>query len=389
MLWAATLFHIGPNHKTPWRYDLPGAMLTAVGWIIATQGFAVYVRFAPSGNNIQTSVGAILLALTLMYLLSLVLLLGAELNDVISRRAGVVHQPPPVTTRARNTFDRLRSRSRVRLNPANGSSRIDPFRPRPTDEDDGMTDATYDDILLSRDGTVATITLNRPDALNAITPTMLHHLGDILAELAGDADAHVVVLTGAGRAFSAGVDLKALGDRELVDGKVGDILDLPARRVTELLSSMPAITVAKVNGFCFTGALELALACDVIIAAEEAKFGDTHAKFGLRPTWGMSQRLPRLVGMAAARELSLTARTFDGVEAQALGMVARVAPRAELDAATDELVASIAANSIGSLRSYKDLYRQAFELPLEDALAYEASTDYPIPDTATRLADFR
>jgi membrane protein len=112
VLWAATLFHIGPNHKTPWRYDLPGAVFTAIGWIVATQGFAVYVRFAPSGNNIQTSVGAILLALTLMYLLSVVLLLGAELNDVLARRAGVVHRPPPVTTRARRTFDRIRSRSR-------------------------------------------------------------------------------------------------------------------------------------------------------------------------------------------------------------------------------------------------------------------------------------
>jgi len=112
VLWAATLFHIGPNHKTPWRYDLPGALLTAVGWIAATQGFAVYVRFAPSGNNIQTSVGAILLALTLMYLLSIVLLLGAELNDVLARRAGVVQQPRPVTARARHTLSRIHSRSR-------------------------------------------------------------------------------------------------------------------------------------------------------------------------------------------------------------------------------------------------------------------------------------
>ena len=110
VLWAATLFHLGPNHKTPWRYDLPGALLTAVGWVIATQGFAVYVRFAPRGNNIQTSVGAVLLALTLMYLLSLVLLLGAELNDIISRRAGVVQQPPPVAKRARDGLNRLRLR---------------------------------------------------------------------------------------------------------------------------------------------------------------------------------------------------------------------------------------------------------------------------------------
>lgn len=110
VLWSATLFHLGPYHKTPWRYDLPGAIATTAGWIIATQGFALYVRFAPSGNDIQTSVGAILLALTLMYLLSVVLLLGAELNDVISRRAGVVHQPPSVNARASRTLARLRAR---------------------------------------------------------------------------------------------------------------------------------------------------------------------------------------------------------------------------------------------------------------------------------------
>lgn len=110
-LWAATLFHLGPNHRTPWRYDVPGAILTAVGWVIATQGFAVYVRFVPNGNNIQTSVGAILLALTLMYLLSAVLLLGAELNDVLARRAGVVSEVRPVTSRARRAVDRLRSRA--------------------------------------------------------------------------------------------------------------------------------------------------------------------------------------------------------------------------------------------------------------------------------------
>ena len=109
VVWAATLFHIGPYHSTPWRYDLPGALLTVTGWILATQGFALYVRFVPSGNQIQTSVGAVLLALTLMYLLSVVLLLGAELNDVIARRAGVVHEYAPVGTRARRTVDRWRA----------------------------------------------------------------------------------------------------------------------------------------------------------------------------------------------------------------------------------------------------------------------------------------
>lgn len=110
-LWAATVFHIGPNHRTPWRYDLPGAILTALGWVVATQGFALYVRFVPNGNNIQTSVGAILLALTLMYVLSVVMLLGAELNDVLARRADVVRRPQSVTSRARSAVDRFRSRS--------------------------------------------------------------------------------------------------------------------------------------------------------------------------------------------------------------------------------------------------------------------------------------
>lgn len=258
-----------------------------------------------------------------------------------------------------------------------------------------VADACYNsavtdpEILSTRDGAVATLTLNRPDALNAITPTMLGTLGDELESLAADAAVRVVVLTGAGRAFSAGVDLKALGDREIVDGTVGDILDLPARRVTDLLSGMPAITVAKVNGFCFTGALELALACDIVVAAEEATFGDTHAKFGLRPTWGMSQRLPRLVGIAAARALSYTARNFSGADAASLGMIARTVPLDDLDSTVDELVASLLANSAGSLRAYKDLYREAMERPLTDGLAYEAATEYPIDDTAARLADFR
>ena len=245
------------------------------------------------------------------------------------------------------------------------------------------------ELRVARSGSAATITLHRPDALNAITPTMLVSLGDELERLAADGDVTVVVLTGAGRAFCAGVDLKVLGDRELVGGSVGDVLDVPARRVTELLSTMPAITVAKVNGFCFTGALELVLACDLAVAANEAKFGDTHAKFGLRPTWGMSARLPRAVGMRAARELSYTARTFTGVEAKELGLVVRAVPLAELDEQVDDLVVSILANSRGSLLAYKELYRAGAERALDDALGHEAETQFAIDDTADRLDGFR
>lgn len=239
------------------------------------------------------------------------------------------------------------------------------------------------------DGPRVTLTLQRPDALNALTADLLVELGDALERLGQDPAVSVVVLTGQGRAFSAGVDLKALGQVRLVDGKVGDLLDVPARRVIGLLTTLPAVVVAKVNGACFTGALELALACDVVVVAQEAKLGDTHARFGLRPTWGMSQRLPWLVGPARARWLSYSARTFTGAEAAAWGMVAQAVPRDELDGAVDELVAAITATSTGSLRAYKDLYRAAERLPLPEGLAYEAATDYPIADSEERVAGFR
>ncbi len=101
VLWCTTLFHVGPNHRTPWRYDLPGAMVTALGWIVASQLFALYVRFAGNANQVQSSVGAILLALSLVYVLSLVLVIGAEVNDVIARRAEVVQHPRSIRSRAR------------------------------------------------------------------------------------------------------------------------------------------------------------------------------------------------------------------------------------------------------------------------------------------------
>jgi enoyl-CoA hydratase len=245
------------------------------------------------------------------------------------------------------------------------------------------------EILVDVDGSVTTITFNRPDALNALTPTMLVALDQAVGAAIDDPTQRLVVLTGAGRAFSAGVDLKALGDRALTNGVVGDILDVPARALTEKLSNGAIVTVAKVNGFCFTGALEIALACDLMIVADEATLADTHAKFGLRPTWGMSQRLPAAVGLTTARELSLTARNVKGVEAASIGLACSSVPFDELDVEVAGLVDQILGNSDGSLAAYKDLYRVAEQHGLADGLAYEAATDYPIADTDSRLAGFR
>jgi len=250
-------------------------------------------------------------------------------------------------------------------------------------------DATGIRVGREGDGAVVTVTLDRPDALNALTPPMLEALGDALDALAADSSVRVVVLTGAGRAFSAGVDLKALGQVSLDGGAVGDLLDVPARRVTGLLTSMPQIAIAKVNGFCFTGALELALACDLVVVAEEAKLADTHTKFGLRASWGMSQRLVRLVGVARARELSYTARTFTGTEAAAWGLAVRAVPLAELDDAVTDLAATIVANSPGALAAAKDLSRAALDTGLADGLAYESATAYVIDDTEERVRAFR
>ncbi len=243
-------------------------------------------------------------------------------------------------------------------------------------------------VTVTRVGDVATLTLSRPDALNAITAEMLEQLDVALAAAAGDRDLRIVVITGQGRAFSAGVDLKAIGLTGQTGGDVGLSMNSLARSVIGRMATMPQVVIAKVNGYCMTGALELAMACDLIVAAEEATFADTHAKWGLRPTWGMSQRLPRLVGVARARELSFTGRRFSGTDAAAWGLAVRSVPLEELDTAVEELIAEVVANSGGSITAYKDLYRAALDKPLGEGLRYEADTSYDIADSAERIASF-
>lgn len=246
-----------------------------------------------------------------------------------------------------------------------------------------------DNIDVRVDGPVATVTLARPDALNALTPTMLGRLATVLEQAANDESIRVVVLTGEGRAFSAGVDLKSLAGREILNGSVGEILDIPARRATTALSSMPKITIAKVNGFCFTGALELALSCDFIFTADEAKLGDTHVKFGIRPSWGMNQRLIRLVGPARARDISYTARTFSGTEAAQWGLALSSVPREQLDAHVQAYIEQLLPNHGPTVAACKDLYRNALDRGLASGLAYEAAAVFPIPYDGARLDAYR
>ena len=238
---------------------------------------------------------------------------------------------------------------------------------------------------------VFSLRLNRPEALNALRPEMLSGLASLIDQASAWEDVSVIVLEGAGRAFSAGVDLKVLQGIDPAAGKIGDVFDAPAREVRVAIRAAAVPVIAKVHGACFTGALEIALHCDFIFATRDAKFGDTHTKFGLRPTWGMSQTLAQAVGVRRAKELSFTGRTFRGEEAVVLGLVNEaVEDREALDARVAECAAAIAANSRAAVGAMKVLYGLAQEeRGIDASLEAELDREFPeIQDTVERLAKF-
>lgn len=236
-----------------------------------------------------------------------------------------------------------------------------------------------------------TLTLNRPDALNALRPEMLEALSLLIKQADEDDNVSVIVLTGAGRAFSAGVDLKVLQGIDPVAGKIGDVFDQPAQLLAAAMRGTGKPIIARVNGACFTGALEIALHCDFIYTTVDAKFGDTHTKFGLRPTWGMSQTLPRAVGLRRAKELSFTARTFSGAQAAEWGIANQAFESVEaLDQGLADTIARISGNSMAAVAAMKDLYSIAEdELGVMAGLDAEAEMVYPdIKDSQERLSGF-
>ena len=247
----------------------------------------------------------------------------------------------------------------------------------------------YETILYQAEGGIGRIILNRPQAMNAISPTMLKELKIAVLEAGDDKNARVIVLTGAGKAFCAGVDLKSLGDRRLERGKVGDLLDVPARELINAIRSVPKVVIALINGFCFTGAMEIMLGCDLVIASEDAKIGDTHAKWGLRPTWGMSARLPRRVGFLKAKELSFTAEAITAQEAERMGLINQAVPADKLEQALETMAKKIMANSPQSILAYKHLYNTNEAMTLDQGLALEFGSEFQISDTEERLKGFK
>ena len=222
---------------------------------------------------------------------------------------------------------------------------------------------------------VATLTLNRPDKLNAMNPALFLELRDHIGVLGKQTDeVGCVVLTGAGRAFSAGNDLAAIAAREQAPSPTFQSETIDA------LEALPQPVIGKVRGHCLTGALELVLGCDLIVAGESASFGDTHGRWGLAPVWGMSVRLPERIGRAAAKEMMFSGRRVDGREAERMGLANRCVPDDELDDAVAALAAEIVANSWGTSRIDKQLLAASARMPRDEALLHERSAPYGVPD---------
>ena len=252
--------------------------------------------------------------------------------------------------------------------------------------------SSTDYLLVNLEDNILTITLNRPEALNAYRPEMLIEIREIILKTEDDPNVAVIVIEGAGKAFSAGVDLKVLQGFDPEAGKIGDLFDKPAALAWDTFRKSRCPIIAKVHGACFTGALEMALHCDFIFTTVDTKFGDTHAKFGLRPTWGMSQTLSQAIGVRKAKDMSFSARTVLGDEAVRLGIANEaVEDKDALDALVNKRASQIASNSQASVSALKDLYNVAQSgLSMDDALKEEFSREYPdIKDTNDRLAGFK
>src|SRR6516165_2299166 len=223
-------------------------------------------------------------------------------------------------------------------------------------------------VLIDKREGVATVTLNRPDKLNALNRELRLAFCHTMQELRLDQDVRIVIITGAGRAFCVGLDLRELGTRASGIRDEGD-----ATFIT-VIEDIEVPVIGAINGFAITGGFELALACDLIIAAEEAQFADTHARVGVMPGGGMSARLPRAIGIRKAKELSLTGNYLTAREAERIGLVNRVVARDALLPTAAELAMQIAGANQTIVRQMKKLYDQTTRSTLEEALRIEQDT---------------
>jgi len=242
-----------------------------------------------------------------------------------------------------------------------------------------------ENIIYNKKGAVAHIKLNRPKVLNAFNEAMLLELKTALKDAENDKAIKIVLVSGEGRAFSAGVDLKSTDASGFQKG--GKFMET-GMEVGNLFTQLTKVTIAQVHGYCFTGALEMMLFFDMAFCTEDTQFGDTHAKWAVMPRWGMSQRLARRVGLAKAKELTFRAMRIKGAEAERIGLVNRAFKKEELEIELQKIIDEILANSFEAITAIKQLYNQGYETTLKEGLEIEYNADTNLKSTDEMLADY-
>lgn len=237
---------------------------------------------------------------------------------------------------------------------------------------------TESPVLCSRSGRVATLTLNRPRQLNALNDALMDALGAALLAADADADIGAIIITGSERAFAAGADIAAMRGWSYADVFASDYVT----RNWETIRRVRKPVIAAVAGHALGGGCELALACDLIIAADSARFGLPELRLGVIPGAGGTQRLPRAIGKARAMDLCLSARTIDAAEAERIGLISRLVPAERLQTEAAAVAASIAAQPPLATIALKEAINRAYESPLSEGLLFERRTMHALFATA-------
>jgi enoyl-CoA hydratase len=233
-----------------------------------------------------------------------------------------------------------------------------------------MTQKEYANIIYEKKGKVATITLNRPQALNALSTALLTEVHDALEDAEKDGNIGVIVITGAGdRAFCAGADISEIQRLSAVGARD---FSLSLHEHTRLMEKIKKPIIAKINGFCLGGGTEVAMSCDFRIASEKARFGQPEVNLGIIPGMGGTQRLTRLVGRTKAMEIDMLGEHIDANEAYRIGLLNKVVPHEELDKAVEEFTQKLLSKSSVVLGIIKLAINKGIEMDLDHALYYEA-----------------
>ena len=224
-------------------------------------------------------------------------------------------------------------------------------------------------ILYEKSEGVATITINRPEALNAFNADVIHEILHALEDVKADENVRVVILTGAGeKAFSAGADIKAMKGMNALKARE---LSQMGEKLCSALENLEKPVIAAINGYALGGGLEVAMACDIRIASENAKMGQTEINIGLIPGWGGTQRLTRLIGMTKAKELIFTGKMIDAKTAEQLGLVNMVIPQDKFREAVRQFALELAQKAPVAIRVAKALINKGAEISLDAAIALE------------------